>query len=123
MSYRDDLEAAHARIASLEKQLQDKPPPPPKEKKMRCHGCGGRGRRIGRAVFAATLAVGVLLPLLYVIGNAITNRTVRNCYVESEAMTFNLMREIDWSNDRMLGRYRTMDELMADADRLHCPVK
>lgn len=93
---------------------------------MKCKSCGGRGHRIGMALFGlfGGMAVGaVILALLFLAGNAIANRSDGDCYVESETMTFKLKRVVNWGEDRVLGQYRTMEELLSDAVKVGCPVR
>jgi hypothetical protein len=140
-AYRDDLAAAQARNADLERKnrnlseenrrlgsevstLRLKIPKtkPKKVKKMKCRECGGRFHRMGLLMFGIVSAILIFGSLFWLIYTAATENGPGGCYIQSESMTFKLMQTIEWGNDRQIGQYRLMDEALQDAEKLHCPV-
>lgn len=130
--YRDDIHSAHAKIASLEsekraleeKLAQAKSQKAPKEKKMKCHDCM---YRMGNNILFGLATLVAVVPLVWLIALAIIHNGERgSCYVESggeDNLFFHLEREVPWNPDDTLGRYRSMDEALADAKKLNCEVK
>lgn len=141
-AYRDDLAAAQARNADLERKNRNlseenrrlgsevstlrlkipKTKKPKKEKKVKCPRCGGRFHRMGLMMFGIVTAMILFGGLSWLIYTAATEHGPGDCYVESEGMTFKLMQTIEWGSDRQIGQYRSMDEALQDAEKLRCPV-
>lgn len=136
MSYRSDLDAAHSRITSLErekkeleKKLQEEAEKAieeaskKKEVKMRCSQCNGRFHRMGWALFGSLAGIVLSGFFVWFLYTVITENGPEDCYVKGEGLVFNLMREMNWGEDRTIGQYRSMKEALDDAAKLGCKIK
>jgi len=131
MVYKDNLNAAHARIHSLEmensKLKKQKKPKTPKEKKVKCTTCGGWFHRTGKALtnlVIATLVWGAVAAGAYPLYMLIFHREIKDCYIEysSSRNRHELLRTVEWGMDRDMGEYNTAQAAIEDAKTLNCPL-
>lgn len=130
--FRNDLDAAHSRISSLEDQnrelieklkLKPKPKKPEKEKKVKCTECGGPFRAMGQVVAGAVIGLVVAGLFVWVMSLVITERGPKGCYIKGDGLVFKLKRTVDWGEDTVVGSYRSMDEALADAAKIKCEIE
>jgi hypothetical protein len=129
MPYKNDLTAAHGRIASLEQQLEDKPEPP-KEEDVKCDECGEVDWNTAAPL---TIFLGVVLAVLGMITAAFwSHGDLGDCYIESYYVTvekgeprvqrFQLSRAVDWGEDSRVGVWTTLEEAKKGAEIVQCPL-
>jgi hypothetical protein len=132
MSYRDDLDAAVNRASALDRENEKLrealeatkvDAARKKETKVKCPECKGPFYQLGLAAFFGTIGAILALGVLGFLFIVITEHGARNCYVEAEGLTFTLNRTIDWGKDRTVGKYRSMQEALDDAAKIHCKVE
>lgn len=132
MPYRNELDAAHARINSLEQdkrslldKLRRKPktPKPKKVPKVKCKQCGGWFHRMGLALFGIVSALILAGGFSWFLYTVITEHGPGDCYIQSEGLVFNLNRTVEWGSDKTIGQYRSMDEALQDAEKVKCEIK
>lgn len=124
-AYRSGIHSAHAKIQDLEREKHDLQQRL-REKKMKCKTCGGwfhRAREASIAMFWGALGIGLAAILAVFLYTAATEHGPTYCYVKSEGLIFKLVRNVEWGSDRTVGDYRSMDEALKDAEKIHCEVK
>lgn len=125
--YRNDLEAAHARIASLERQLAGKQEQEEEEVRVTCPECGGWFRGIAKTAFFSFL--GLVIGLGIVVGFTLSTRScgdLGSCYIRNDGDSqqgYLLMRTVDGKNDMEVGEYGTIEAAVKDAKTIGCELK
>ncbi len=131
MTYRNDLDAAHNRIHSLEGKIAElnRKPKLPKEKKVKCKTCGGLFHRMGASLFgimAGIIVAGSVVGLVgYPAFMSIFNSETQGCYIryDTHANRHKLMQTITWRTDRDMGEYKTAKDAIKEAEVLNCPLE
>lgn len=92
--------------------------------------------RAGRIFERAVLSLAVLIPVLLLVAlitsaiymNLTTSDVPTHCSInffdsDRSDRDFRLIGVTPWHADAEYGQYRTIDEALSAAERLHCPVK
>ena len=122
MPYKNDLEAAHGRIAALEQQIN------PPEEKVKCDKCGDWDKKelgfAGIVFFYMCLLIGSCMTL------SITHGDLGDCYIEADYnkddngdyTLFELHQEVNWGSDNRIGVFKTLEEAQKGAALIDCPL-
>jgi hypothetical protein len=127
--HRDAIHSAYGKIDRLEKEKLEleKRLNTGKKEKVKCKECGGRFARIGKALFNAGVSAILMVVMLVIPYNLIVYNEATHCYVESyqhdDRYRMDLMRNVDWGKDYLIGRYRNMDVAIKEAALLKCEIK
>lgn len=133
MPHRDDIHSAYGKIdrlvqekLELEKQLEAGR----KKKKVKCKECGGPWARMFKSLFGIVMGLWVVVltgAVLSVPYNAIVNSEATHCYLEDyqhdDRHRTDLMRNVEWGSDYLIGRYGSVEDALEDASKLKCEVK
>lgn len=128
MPYRNELDAAHALIESLKRQLEERPEPPEEEEKVKCKHCGNWDQP---AIWGGSILLAILCAFIAFIWiTAGTHGDLGNCYIEATGHyvddnwvnQYRLSQEINWGSDNSVGVFDTLAEAKSAADMLGCPL-
>jgi hypothetical protein len=114
MPYKDDLKAAHGRIAALEQDLAAKPKEAPVQKCNRCKGI----------LWDALVPLGCIVIAVVMVIATFRHWGARgDCYIENEwDARFELNQDIALGLDHTIGTFDSVDEALSAAKKIKCSV-